>query len=77
MGFDYFKAPRSLFAVREGERRIRRSYSMELLEGASEWAGPRKKNGKSQIFSVRFSSLEVLLVYMGGVHADVELLRWM
>ena len=39
---------------------------MELLEGASEWAGPRKKNGKSQRFSVRFSSLEGLLVYRGA-----------
>jgi hypothetical protein len=28
-------------------------------------AGPRKKNGKSQRFSVRFSSLEGLLVYRG------------
>src|SRR6267143_3696704 len=65
MGFDYFKAPRSLFAVREGERRIRRSYSKELLEGASKWAGPRKQNGKSQRFSLRFSSLEGLLVYGG------------
>ncbi len=34
MGFDYFKE-RSLFAVRQGERRIRRSDPMELLEGAS------------------------------------------
>jgi hypothetical protein len=37
---------------------------MELLEGASEWAG-RTKNGKSQRFSVRFSFLESLFVYRG------------
>jgi hypothetical protein len=36
---------------------------MELLEGASEWAGRRKENSKSQRFSVRFSFLERLLVY--------------
>jgi hypothetical protein len=28
-------------------------------------AGPRKENGKSQRFSVRFSSLESLFVYRG------------
>src|SRR6266566_7286641 len=38
---------------------------MKLLEGASEWAGPRKKIGKSQRFSVRFSLLQGLLVYGG------------
>jgi len=38
----------------------------ELLEGVSEWAGPRKKNGKSQKFPVRLSSLESLLVYRGS-----------
>ncbi len=43
MGFDYFKEPPSLFAVREGERRIRRPYPMELLEGASEWVVPERK----------------------------------
>jgi hypothetical protein len=37
---------------------------MELLEGASEWAG-RTKNCKSQRFSVRFSFLESLFVYRG------------
>jgi len=62
-GLDYLKEPRSLFAVREGERRIRRSDPMELLEGASEWARRRKENNKSQRFSVRFSFLERLLVY--------------
>jgi hypothetical protein len=46
MGFDYFKVPRSLFAVREGERRIPRSDPMKLLEGASEWTGPRRKSRK-------------------------------
>ena len=30
-----------------------------VLEGASEWPVPRTKNGKSQRFSVRISSLEV------------------
>jgi hypothetical protein len=30
-----------------------------------EWTGPRKKNGKSQRFSVRISSLESLLVNRG------------
>jgi hypothetical protein len=64
MGFDYFKELRSLFAVR-CERRMRRSDPMKLQEGASEWAGPRKKSGKSQRFSVRFSPLEGLLVYRG------------
>jgi hypothetical protein len=39
----------------------------ELLEGDSESAGPRRKNGNSQRFSVRFSSLEVLLVYRGDL----------
>jgi hypothetical protein len=43
MGFDSFKEPRSLFAVREVEWGMRRSDCMKLLEGASEWAGPRKK----------------------------------
>jgi hypothetical protein len=43
MGFDSFKEPRSLFAVREVERGMRRSDCMKLLEGASEWAGPPKK----------------------------------
>ena len=46
MGFDYFKVPRSLFAVRDGERRIPRSDPMKLLEGASEWTGPRRKSRK-------------------------------
>jgi hypothetical protein len=59
MGFDSFKEPRSLFAVREVERGMRRSDCMKLLEGASEWAGP-EKNGKSQRFSLRFSFLEGL-----------------
>jgi len=34
-------------------------------------AGPRKRNGKSQRFSVRISSLEGLLVDRGGVHVDI------
>ena len=34
-------------------------------------AGPRKRNGKSQRFSVRISSLDGLLVYRGGVHVDI------
>jgi hypothetical protein len=34
---------------------------MELLEGASEWLVP-ERNGKSQRFSVRFSSLEGFLI---------------
>ena len=38
---------------------------MKLPEGASEWACPRKKSGKSQRFSVRISSVEGLLVYGG------------
>jgi len=54
MGFDYFKAPRSLFAVREGERRIRRSYPMELLEGASEWLVPERKMANHNILSEVF-----------------------
>jgi hypothetical protein len=41
------------------------SDAMEVLEGASEWPVPRKKHGKSQRFSVRFSSLEGLLVNRG------------
>jgi hypothetical protein len=48
MGFDYFKERRSLFAVREGERRIRRPDPMKLLEGASDWADPRRKSCKPQ-----------------------------
>ena len=35
-------------------------------------AGPRKKIGKSQRFSVRFSSLEGLFVWR-GVHVDIFL----
>jgi hypothetical protein len=38
MGFDYFKERRSLFAVREGDRPMRRLDAMDLLEGVSEWA---------------------------------------
>jgi len=45
---------------------------MELLEGASEWAGRRKENSKSQGFSVRISSLEGLLVYREEVHVDIS-----
>ena len=45
---------------------------MELLEGASERAGRRKKNCKSQRFSVRFSFLESLFVYRGEVHVDIS-----
>ena len=41
------------------------SDAIEVLEGAPEWAGRRKKNGKLQRFSVRFSSLEGLLVNRG------------
>jgi hypothetical protein len=48
MGFDYFKERRSLFAVREGDRPIRRLDAIDLLEGVSEWAGPRRKNCKPQ-----------------------------
>jgi hypothetical protein len=48
MGFDYFKEPRSLFAVREGDRPMRRLDAMDLLEGVSEWAGPHWKNCKPQ-----------------------------
>jgi hypothetical protein len=47
MGFDCLKERRSLFAVREGERRIRRSDPMEILEG-SEWAGSRRESYKLQ-----------------------------
>jgi hypothetical protein len=36
MGFDYFKEPRSLFAVREGARGMRRPDPIRLLEGAAE-----------------------------------------
>jgi hypothetical protein len=64
MGLDSFKEPPSLFAVREVERGMRRSDCMKLLEGASEWAGPRK-NGKSQRFSLRFPSLRAS-EYMEG-----------
>jgi hypothetical protein len=42
------------------------SNAMELLEGAAGWPVPEKKNGKSQRFSVRFSSLEGLLVNRGS-----------
>jgi hypothetical protein len=43
MGFDSFREPRSLFAVREGERGMRRSDCMKPLDGTSKRAGPRKK----------------------------------
>jgi hypothetical protein len=48
MGFDYFKERRSLFAVREGERRIRRPDPMKLLEGASESSDPGRRGCKPQ-----------------------------
>jgi hypothetical protein len=60
MGFHCFKERRSLFAAREGERRIRRPDPMELLEGDSEWAGAPRKSGKQKRFSLRFSVLEGL-----------------
>jgi len=65
MGFDSFKEPRSLLAVREGERRIRRSDLMKLLEGAFEWAGPPVKVASHKRLSLRFSLLEAS-EYMGG-----------
>jgi hypothetical protein len=71
MGFDYFKEPRSLFAVREGERRLRRSDPMELLEGASEWAGRRRKSCKPQkIFVEVFRSGGPLSIWR-GVGVDI------
>jgi hypothetical protein len=60
MGFDYFKGHRALFAVREGERRIRRSGPMKTLAGASEWAGPRRKSCKPQKIFVEVFLLEGL-----------------
>jgi hypothetical protein len=48
MGFDYFEERLSLFAVREGDRRMRRLDAMDMLERVSEWTGPRWKNCKPQ-----------------------------
>jgi hypothetical protein len=72
MGFTYFKERRSLFAVREGDRRIRRSDAMELLEGASEWAGPRRKSCKSQEIFVEVFLTGGPLSIWRGVHVDLS-----
>jgi hypothetical protein len=40
--------------------------SARTVGGASEWAGPRRENGKSQRSSVRFFSLEGLFIYRGS-----------
>ena len=68
MGFVYFKEPRSLFSVREGDRPIRRSDLMKLLEGASEWAGPRRKSCKPQkVFVEVFLAGGPLSIWRGSL----------
>jgi hypothetical protein len=72
MGFDCLKERRSLFAVREGERRIRRSDPMEMLEGGSEWAGSRRKSCKPQKILVEVFLTGRPLSICGEVHVDLS-----
>jgi hypothetical protein len=64
MGFDCLKEPRSLFAVREAERRKRRSAPWNCWREPPSGPSP-KKTGESQRFSLGFSLPEALLVYRG------------
>ena len=72
MGLDYFKERRSQFAVREDDRPILRSDPMKLLEGASEWAGPRGKSCKPQKIFVEVFLTGGPLNIWRGVHVDAS-----